>query len=162
LPLIHFPRTPILFIPSKRGEISENKYIVIKVQSLEVSSSLGEVRISTREEPSSWEFFGVVESRWVTRGFTGFHWIRWIIAGLTSEFRKSQVRGRNSNFYARGAKFVGIHWSHWISSGNARIRWISLDSLDYRWIYVGFPETSSSWAKFEFLRERSQGRGNLL
>jgi hypothetical protein len=57
---------------------------------------------------------------------------------------------------------VGILWSRRISLGNARIRWISLDPLDYRWIDVGFPEISSSWVKFEFLRESSQVRGNSL
>ena len=71
---------------------------------------MGEILISTREQPSSWEFIGAIGSRWEARGLTGFRWI----------------------------------------------------SLDYRWIDVGFPETSSSWVKFEFLRERSQVRGNSL
>ena len=57
---------------------------------------------------------------------------------------------------------MGILWSRRISLGNARIHWISLDSLDYRWIDVGIPEISSSWVKFEFLRERSQVSGNSL
>ena len=80
------------------------------MQSLEISSSLGEVRVSTREKPSSWEFIGAIGSRWEARGLTGFRWI----------------------------------------------------SLDYRWIDVGFLEISSSWVRFEFLRESSQVRGNSL